>query len=123
MTLANLYNITGHKQEMISCQALNTGLFATAMDSRRVAWISAGRDADNDFAGKYHHIWMSYARKTGYGGRGSLPRGARVFSLEKTDGAFMHGDSYVVNADGEKNVDMGEKSPPTFQFAHQKQCS
>ena len=79
MTLANLYDITGHKEQVIGCQAMNTGLFATAMESRRVEWIGAGGDADNDFAGKYHQLWLSYARKTGYSGEGSLPRGARVF--------------------------------------------
>ena len=31
MTLSNLYQITGHKQQEIGCQAMNTGLFATAI--------------------------------------------------------------------------------------------
>lgn len=35
----------------------------------------------------------------------------------------MHGSSYVINDNGEKNVDMQARSPPTFQFSHQKQCS
>ena len=33
MNLANLYNISGHKQEAISCSAINSGVFATAMES------------------------------------------------------------------------------------------
>ena len=123
MNLANLYNITGHKHEPIGCQAMNTGLFATCLNSKRVAWLGVGSDVDNDFAGRYHALWMSYARKTGYGGKGSLARGARVFRIEKRAGSFMHNSSYVINDDGDKDVDMDEKSPPTFQFAHQKQCS
>ena len=49
---------------------------------------------------------MSYARKTGYSGGGDLTRGARVFELKKGDGSFMHGSSYVVDDNGETNVDM-----------------
>jgi len=123
MTLANLYEITGHKQQAVGCQAMNTGLFATAMESGRVEWIGAGSDADNDFAGKYHWLWLSFARKSGYSGKGSLPRGARVFQLEKKENQFMTGSSYIVNDDGEKNVDMDTRAPPSFQFAHQAQCS
>ena len=66
---------------------------------------------------------MSYARKTGYSGGGDLPRGARVFELKKGDGSFMHGSSYVVDDNGETNVDMDVREPPTFQFSHQKECS
>lgn len=102
---------------------MNTGLFATSIYSQRTTWVGVGHDADNDFAGRYHGLYMSYARKTGYGGKGSLPRGARVFEITKEDGAFMHGSSYVINDNGEKNVDMDARSPPTFQFSHQKECS
>ena len=102
---------------------MNTGLFATSIYSQRTTWIGVGSDADNDFAGKYHGIYMSYARKTGYVGEGSLTRGARVFELKKEDGSFMHGSSYVVDETGEKNVDMDARQPPSFQFSHQKECS
>ena len=85
---------------------MNTGLFATSIYSQRTTWIGVGSDPDNDFAGKYHALWLSYARKTGYSGKGSLARGARVFELKKEDGAFMHGSSYVIDDTGEKNVDM-----------------
>merc|ERR1712083_432204 len=97
MNLANLYNITGHKQEPIGCQAMNTGLFATCLFSQRVAWIGAGSDAENDFAGYYHGMMMSYARKTGYGGKGSLPRGARVYTISKETGSYMKVNSYIIN--------------------------
>ena len=58
---------------------MNTGLFATSIYSQMTTWIGVGGDAENDFAGHYQGLWLSYARKTGYGGKGSLPRGARVF--------------------------------------------
>ena len=63
---------------------------------------------------------MSYARKTGYAGAGSLTRGARVFEIKKSDGSFIYGNSYVVDDTGEKDIDMEAKAPPTFQFSHQK---
>ena len=82
MNLANLYDISGHKQQAIGCQAINTGLYATALEKGRVVWINAGNDADNDFSGRYNDEMMfSYSRKSGYGGVGDLPRGARIFKL------------------------------------------
>lgn len=82
MNLANLYEITGHKQQAISCSAINTGLFATALESKKVVWVNAGFDPDNDFSGRYHdEVMFSYARKSGYGGKGDLPRGVRSFRL------------------------------------------
>ena len=51
MTLANLYEITGHRHQEIGCQAMNTGLFATSIYTDKTNWIGVGSDADNDFAG------------------------------------------------------------------------
>jgi hypothetical protein len=30
MTLGNMYSITGHKEQAINCQAVNSGMFAIA---------------------------------------------------------------------------------------------
>ena len=60
---------------------------------------------------------MSYSRKSGYGGDGSLPRGVRVFELSHAKGKGMRGSSYTVDgATGEKNTDMERKYPPSFSF-------
>jgi hypothetical protein len=83
MTLGNMYSITGHKEQAINCQAVNTGMFAIAKQVNKIGWIGAGGDANNDFSGNYHDIFLSYGRKSGFGGDGSLKRGARVFHFEK----------------------------------------
>lgn len=107
MHLANLYNHMGHKHQIINCQTLNTGLYAQAVESVKTAWISAGADADNDFAGRYHDTFFSYARKSGYDDIGTLPRGARVFELEFKRGTGMKGSSYVLDGETlERNIDM-----------------
>lgn len=54
-------------------------MFAIAKKSQKVGWIGAGGDSNNDFSGNYHDIFLSYGRKTGFGGDGDLKRGARVF--------------------------------------------
>ena len=74
-------------------------MYAQAIEAEKTAWINAGGDADNDFAGKYHDVYFSYSRKSGYGGAGSLPRGARTFELTYKKGKGMRGSSYTI--DGE----------------------
>jgi hypothetical protein len=54
MNLANNYDISGHKHQAISCHAINTGLFASGIESKKLVWINAGYDVDNDFSGRYH---------------------------------------------------------------------
>ena len=70
--MANLYEVAGNKRQEINCQAMNTGLFSAAKDTRTAGWIAAGSDPDNDFYGRYHHMMLSYGRKTGAHGDGSL---------------------------------------------------
>jgi hypothetical protein len=65
-------------------------MFAIAKDNDKVGWIGAGGDSNNDFSGNYHDIFLSYGRKSGFGGDGSLKRGARVFNFEKKPGELMH---------------------------------
>ena len=119
MNLANNYEIAGHKHQAISCNAINTGLFATGVDSKKVVWVNAGFDVDNDFSGRYHSEMMfSYARKSGYGGEGSLPRGARSFRLTLGSHDSLHGISYIIEGEtGEKSTDMHTHSPPNFGFS------
>ena len=72
MSLANHFEVMGNREDAVSCQAVNTGFFAAAKQFDHVAWISAGKDASNDFVGNYHGQYLSYGRKTGKGGAGSL---------------------------------------------------
>jgi len=125
MNLANLYEISGHKEQAISCHAVNTGLFASGVESKKVVWMNAGYDANNDFSGRYHSEMMfSYARKSGYGGDGSLPRGVRAFRLTLNQHKALHGLSYIIEGDtGEKSTDMHKQKPPNFGFSLQTQCS
>ena len=125
MNLANLYKISGHKEQAVGCSALNTGLFATAVDTKKVVWINAGSDVDNDFSGRYHSEMMfSYARKSGYGGKGNLPRGVRAFRLSTESRNRLTGISYVIEGEtGLQSTDMGHHAPPNFGFTRQTQCS
>lgn len=58
MNLVNTYEISGHKQQEINCQAINAGVFAAGLESKKTVWINAGHDANNDFSGRYHNEMM-----------------------------------------------------------------
>lgn len=78
MIMENHYTAYGNCDQQVCCQAENTGFFKAAIDSKKVNWILAGGDSDNDFKGTYQGINLAYARKSGFGGNGNLPRGARI---------------------------------------------
>jgi len=115
MTLSNIYSITGHKEQAINCQAINTGMFAIAKQSGKVGWIGSGGDSNNDFSGNYHDIFLSYGRKTGFGGDGDLKRGARVFHFEKKNGTEMKVQTWITDADGKRNDEMITHPAPSLQ--------
>lgn len=71
----------GIRQEAVCCPRLNSGLFASMLESGDMIGAFAGHDHDNDYAGSVHGIRLGYGRVTGYGGYGSLQRGARVIRL------------------------------------------
>ena len=125
MNLVNNYEISGHKHQAIRCHAVNTGLFAAGVESKKVVWVNAGYDADNDFSGRYHSEMMfSYARKSGYGGEGSLPRGVRSFRLTLGQRDSLHGVSYIIEGDtGKKSELMHKQDSPNLGFSKQTQCS
>jgi hypothetical protein len=84
-----------------------------------VAWYGAGKDASNDFVGNYHGQYLSYARKTGKGGAGSLKQGARGFRMEATkrDGhEDVEFQSFIIDEDGVKHADEMRNLPPTYNF-------
>ena len=83
--MANSFDIYGTREGPIKCQPLNTGLYATILESRRVKWIVSGEDCMNDFYGNYHGIDMAYSRVSSEAdcpdGKGLKP-GARIFELK-----------------------------------------
>jgi len=75
-------------------------MFATAVENKKVVWINAGFDQDNDFSGRYNNeMMLSYARKSGYGGVGDLPRGVRAIRLTQSGTSALHGMSYIVEGE------------------------
>ena len=91
-------------------------MFAIAKQSQKVGWNGAGGDSNNDFSGNYHDIFLSYGRKTGFGGDGDLKRGARVFHFEKKEGMQMHVQTWITDVNGKRNADMISHPAPTLQL-------
>ena len=117
MSLTNYYNVTGHREHPVGCQAVNTGLFATAKSFDKVGWFSVGSDSNNDFMGAYHGTQLCYGRKTGRGGFRSLNQGARVFHVRNhKEHSNMEYSSFIIDERGNRNVDMQHHSPPQFNF-------
>eukprot|EP00347_Sterkiella_histriomuscorum_P020292 403338364 len=85
MIMSNHYTANGNCGQQVCCQAGNTGFYKAAIDSKKVGWVIAGGDSDNDFKGQYQGINMAYARKSGFGGNGKLTRGARVIKVNVQD--------------------------------------
>jgi hypothetical protein len=121
MQLANNYDVYGTKQEAVGCQAINTGLFGAALTQKKTGWIATGGDPDNDFVAVYHNMHMSYGRKSGSGGPGNLPVGARVFELKMVPQSLIV-SSWIVDAEGNKNPDAEVRVAASFSFTHQTQC-
>lgn len=90
-------------------------MFAIAKQSGKVGWIGSGGDSNNDFSGNYHDIFLSYGRKTGFGGDGDLKRGARVFHFEKKNGTEMKVQTWITDADGKRNDEMITHPAPSLQ--------
>lgn len=79
-----LNTVYGWRNEHVSCQAVDTGLYAAFKIIGNVEAVFCGHDHDNDFWGDYNGVKLFYGRKTGYGGYGPLPwmqRGARVLEF------------------------------------------
>jgi hypothetical protein len=92
-------------------------MFAISKNLNKVGWIGAGGDSNNDFSGSYHDIFLSYGRKTGYGGDGILKRGARVFHFTKDQGAEMHVQTWITDVDGQRNADMITHPAPYLSYS------
>lgn len=89
-------------------------MFAVAREKMGVGWIGAGGDSENDFSGNYHDIFLSYGRKSGFGGDGTLLRGARVFNFVKPQFDDMHVTTWITDQNGYRNSDMTAHPAPYF---------
>ncbi|XP_042489673.1 probable inactive purple acid phosphatase 29 isoform X2 [Macadamia integrifolia] len=82
-------NFTGVKQEGISSASLNSGFFATMVESGDVKAVFTGHDHVNDFCGELIGIQLCYGGGFGYHayGKAGWARRARMVlaTLEKTD--------------------------------------
>ncbi|XP_043716430.1 probable inactive purple acid phosphatase 29 [Telopea speciosissima] len=82
-------NFTGVKQEGISSASVNSGFFATMVESGDVKAVFTGHDHVNDFCGELIGLQLCYAGGFGYHayGKAGWARRARMVlaTLEKTD--------------------------------------
>ncbi|CDW79940.1 UNKNOWN [Stylonychia lemnae] len=118
----NLYNndlFYGARGEEVSCQALNTGLFAALKEQKTVEWVLVGHDHDNDFYGNYDGINLSFGRKTGHGSYGPLnmQQGARVFEITTNPYKIS---TWVRQEDGTIHKEVNTNSKPTSEVSQTK---
>lgn len=81
----------------ISSASVNSGMFASLVETQDMMGVFAGHDHDNDFIGIKGSIALGYGRVTGADAYGSLTRGARIISL--TEGAFRF-DTWITTPNG-----------------------
>jgi len=123
--LWNLNTIWGQKNEGISCQSVDTGLYATMKVIGNIQAMYVGHDHQNDFWGDYHGIRLHYGRKTGHGGYGPpwyMRRGARIikFSTDSTDDSVTM-KSWIREENGNAVEQQGKY--PKWLRSHQPYCS
>jgi len=87
----------GTHKEDVCCGAVNTGMFAAMSEEGDVMGVFTGHDHDNDYAAELFGICLAYGRCSGFGGYGSLPRGARVIELSEGQREF---ESWIRTDDG-----------------------
>ena len=123
MFASNVMQLYGVKGEAVNCQAMNMGLFATALTNGNTAWMSTGGASNNDFYTIYHSIHMSAARMSGSAGTSKILKGARVFKMQQSnDATYLNMSSYSVDEQGNINAGFTVRYPPSFSFGYQWQC-
>lgn len=98
---ANKENIIGNHKEDECNGKINSGMFATMLESGDVVGTFVGHDHDNDYIGTYMGIALAYGRYSGgntvYNNLGN--NGCRVITLNEGERGFS---SYIRLRDGEK---------------------
>lgn len=92
----------GFKDEGAGCPAdLNTGLYASLIETDDVMGVFAGHDHNNDFVGLDRYIALGYGRSTGAQAYGDHPLGARVFDLYEGQRKF---DTWIATKEGREHA-------------------
>lgn len=123
MNLARSNRFVGHYGEDVACSSVDTDLFESISNSRRINWIACGHDHLNDFYGTYKSIRLSYGRKTGYGDFGpDLPliQGARVFKITENPYSI---ETYIREADGNIDYQTSRTRSTKQKWKRQYKCA
>jgi len=85
----------GTKREPSCCPRVNTGFFASMLQTGHSTALFVGHDHVNDFYGKLYGVTLGYGRATGFNTYGAqdFARGARIFDLREDD--TMNFTTYV----------------------------
>ncbi|CDW83702.1 UNKNOWN [Stylonychia lemnae] len=118
MTAVNSMPVYGHFGQDVCCQAINTGTFDAIKSSNKIAMISAGADAENDFMVNYHGVKLAYGRKSGYGGTRDLDMGARVIKIA-SNGQIS---TYIREYDGDIYEQSSQQVPAHNATTAQTAC-
>jgi len=79
--MINFWEVQGYRYQPVCCQQVNTGLFATAIESQKVGLIASGKDCNNDFHGYFQGLHLVNGKKSGFKGCGEIGRGARIYKV------------------------------------------
>ncbi len=98
---ASMCTIVGTQRERIPQGGINSGLFASMLEQGDVMGTFSGHDHDNDYAGIYRGILLSYCRVGGTNAYGGLERGGRVISLCEGRRSF---DTWIATPRGTEHL-------------------
>lgn len=77
--------------------AVNSGLFASAIETGALMGIFTGHDHDNDYVGMTKGVALGFGRCTGAEAYGDLVRGARIIDMYDNNRRF---DTWIVTPEG-----------------------
>lgn len=104
MYVWSYYKTAGIKNEPVQCSHIQSNTFRVFQQTKNIKAMFCGHDHSNDYYGFIGDMGLYYGRQTGYGGVGTLPKGARVIKLTekpKGNGGYdFDYATYVIEADG-----------------------
>lgn len=98
--VAGLRTTVGSQMERVP-QGVNSGMFGNMLQQGDVTGVFSGHDHDNDYAGIYKDILLSYCRVSGADAYGELTRGGRVIELYEGERRF---DTWISTPRGVEHV-------------------
>jgi len=91
----------GSQSEGVSQGGVNSGMFGNLLTRGDVMGTFSGHDHDNDYAGIYRDILLSYCRVSGADAYGDLERGGRVIELYEGERRF---DTWIATPRGVEHL-------------------